>query len=80
MNITIKNTMVWIITIVLMSIDIYIVFMDPLERQYDLTQVVIAWYLVTLLLDFLFRHNKIYGVRRNIIATVLLCVFYFVFP
>ena len=68
--------MVWIITIVLMSIDIYIVFMDPLERQYDLTQVVIAWYLVTLLLDFLFRHNKI----RNIIATVLLCVFYFVFP
>ena len=34
--------MVWIITIVLMSIDIYIVFMDPLERQYDLTQVVIA--------------------------------------
>ena len=54
--------MVWIITIVLMSIDIYIVFMDPLERQYDLTQVVIAWYLVTLLLDFLFRHNKIYGV------------------
>lgn len=49
MNITIKNTMVWIITIVLMSIDIYIVFMDPLERQYDLTQVVIAWYLVTLL-------------------------------
>lgn len=75
-----KNTMVWIITIVLMSIDIYIVFMDPLERQYDLTQVVIAWYLVTLLLDFLFRHNKIYGVIRNIIATVLLCVFYFVFP
>ena len=69
--------MVWIITIVLMSIDIYIVFMDPLERQYDLTQVVIAWYLVTLLLDFLFRHNKIYGVIRNIIATVLLCVFYF---
>ena len=68
--------MVWIITIVLMSIDIYIVFMDPLERQYDLTQVVIAWYLVTLLLDFLFRHNKIYGVIRNIIATVLLCVFY----
>jgi hypothetical protein len=65
--------MVWIITIVLMSIDICIVFMDPLERQYDLTQVVIAWYLVTLLLDFLFRHNKI-------IATVLLCVFYFVFP
>ena len=62
--------MVWIITIVLMSIDIYIVFMDPLERQYDLTQVVIAWYLVTLLLDFLFRHNKIYGVIRNIIATV----------
>lgn len=60
--------MVWIITIVLMSIDIYIVFMDPLERQYDLTQVVIAWYLVTLLLDFLFRHNKIYGVIRNIIA------------
>ena len=46
MNITIKNTMVWIITIVLMSIDICIVFMDPLERQYDLTQVVIAWYLV----------------------------------
>ena len=42
MNITIKNTMVWIITIVLMSIDIYIVFMDPLERQYDLTQVVIC--------------------------------------
>ena len=78
MNITIKNTMVWIITIVLMSIDIYIVFMDPLERQYDLTQVVIAWYLVTLLLDFLFRHNKIYGVIRNIIATVLLCVFYFI--
>ena len=72
--------MVWIITIVLMSIDIYIVFMDPLERQYDLTQVVIAWYLVTLLLDFLFRHNKIYGVIRSIIATVLLCVFYFVFP
>ena len=29
MNITIKNTMVWIITIVLMSIDICIVFMDP---------------------------------------------------
>mgnify|MGYP000343896910 CR=1 FL=1 len=28
MNITIKNTMVWIITIVLMSIDICIVFMD----------------------------------------------------
>ena len=80
MNITIKNTMVWIITIVLTSIDIYIVFMDPFERQYDLTQVVIAWYLVTLLLDFLFRHNKIYGVIRNIIATVLLCVFYFVFP
>lgn len=64
--------MVWIITIVLMSIDICIVFMDPLERQYDLTQVVIAWYLVTLLLDFFFRHNKIYGVIRNIIATVLL--------
>ena len=80
MNITIKNTMVWIITIVLMSIDICIVFMDPLERQYDLTQVVIAWYLVTLLLDFFFRHNKIYGVIRNIIATVLLCVLYFVFP
>ena len=72
--------MVWIITIVLMSIDICIVFMDPLERQYDLTQVVIAWYLVTLLLDFFFRHNKIYGVIRNIIAAVLLCVFYFVFP
>ena len=72
--------MVWIITIVLMSIDIYIVFMDPLERQYDLTQVVIAWYLVTLLLDFLFRYNKIYGVISKIIATVLLCVFYFVFP
>ena len=72
--------MVWIITIVLMSIDICIVFMDPLERQYDLTQVVIAWYLVTLLLDFFFRHNKIYGVIRNIIATVLLCVLYFVFP
>ena len=72
MNMTMKNTMVWIITIVLISIDIYIVFMDPLERQYDLTQVVIAWYLVTLLLDFLFRHNKIYGVIRNIIATVLL--------
>lgn len=59
--------MVWIITIVLMSIDIYIVFMDPLERQYDLTQVVIAWYLVTLLLDFLFRHNKIYGVIEGVI-------------
>ena len=72
--------MVWIITIVLMSIDICIVFMDPLERQYDLTQVVIAWYLVTLLLDFFFRPNKIYGVIRTIIATVLLCVFYFVFP
>ena len=27
--------MVWIITIVLMSIDICIIFMDPLERQYD---------------------------------------------
>ena len=80
MNITIKNTMVWIITIVLISIDIYIVFMDPLERQYDLTQVVIAWTLVTLLLDFLVRHNKINWVITNIIATVLLCVFYFVFP
>lgn len=61
MNITIKNTMVWIITIVLISIDIYIVFMDPLERQYDLTQVVIAWYLVTLLLDFLFVIIKFMG-------------------
>ena len=59
--------MVWIITIVLISIDIYIVFMDPLERQYDLTQVVIAWYLVTLLLDFLFRHIKIYGVIEGVI-------------
>ena len=73
------NTMVIIQTIVFFIV-IFIVFMDPLERQYDLTQVVIAWYLVTLLLDFLFRHNKIYGVIRNIIATVLLCVFYFGFP
>ena len=71
-----KNTMVWIITIVLMSVDVYIIFTDPLERQYDLVQIVMAWYLVTLL----FRHNKIYGVIRNIIATVLLCVLYFVFP
>ena len=70
-----KNTMVWIITIVLMSVDVYIIFTDPLERQYDL-----AWYLVTLLLDFLFRHNNTYGVIRNVIATVLLCVLYFVFP
>ena len=61
--------MVWIITIVLMSIDIYIVFMDPLERQYDLTQVVIAWYLVTLLLDFLFRHRiDEYGERLEVAA------------
>lgn len=80
MNITIKSTMVWIITIVLMSIDICIIFKDPLERQFVLTQVIMAWYIVTLILDFLFRHNKIYGVIRNIIATVLLCVFYFVFP
>ena len=72
--------MVWIITIVLMSIDICIVFMDPLERQYYLTQVVIAWYLVTLLLDFFFRHNKIYGVIRNIIATVLLCCLLYTSP
>lgn len=80
MNMTMKNTMVWIITIVLMSVDVYIVFKDPLERQFVLMQVVMAWYLVMLLLDFLFRHNKIYRVIRNIIATVLLCVFYFVFP
>ena len=75
-----KNTMVWIITIVLMSVDVYIIFTDPLERQYDLVQIVMAWYLVTLLLDFLFRHNNTYGVIRNVIATVLLCVLYFVFP
>lgn len=54
MNMTMKNTMVWIITIVLMSVDVYIIFTDPLERQYDLVQIVMAWYLVTLLLDFLF--------------------------
>lgn len=58
MNMTMKNTMVWIITIVLMSVDVYIIFTDPLERQYDLVQIVMAWYLVTLLLDFLFRHNN----------------------
>lgn len=80
MNMTMKNTMVWIITIVLMSVDVYIIFTDPLERQYDLVQIVMAWYLVTLLLDFLFRHNNTYGVIRNVIATVLLCVLYFVFP
>ena len=51
MNMTMKNTMVWIITIVLMSVDVYIIFTDPLERQYDLVQIVMAWYLVTLLLD-----------------------------
>ena len=79
MNMTMKNTMVWIITIVLMSVDVYIIFTDPLERQYDLVQIVMAWYLVTLLLDFLFRHNNTYGVIRNVIATVLLCVLYFVF-
>ena len=61
MNMTMKNTMVWIITIVLMSVDVYIIFTDPLERQYDLVQIVMAWYLVTLLLDFLFRHNNTYG-------------------
>ena len=67
--------MVWIITIVLMSIDICIVFMDPLERQYDLTQVVIAWYLVTLLLDFLFRHNKIYGdYSHSASLCILFCI------
>lgn len=54
MNMTMKNTMVWIITIVLMSVDVYIIFTDPLERQYDLVQIVMAWYLVTLLLDFSF--------------------------
>lgn len=80
MNMTMKNTMVWIITIVLMSVDVYIIFTDPLERQYDLVQIVMAWYLVTLLLDFLFRHNNTYGVIRNVIAIVLLCVLYFVFP
>lgn len=69
--------MVWIITIVLMSIDICIVFMDPLERQYDLTQVVIAWYLVTLLLDFLFRHNKIYGViKEHYSHSASLCILF----
>ena len=67
MNMTMKNTMVWIITIVLMSVDVYIIFTDPLERQYDLVQIVMAWYLVTLLLDFLFRHNKIYGVIEGVI-------------
>lgn len=61
-------------------VDVYIIFTDPLERQYDLVQIVMAWYLVTLLLDFLFRHNNTYGVIRNVIATVLLCVLYFVFP
>lgn len=80
MNITIKNTMVWIITIVLMSIDICIVFMDPLERQYDLTQVVIAWYLVTLLLDFFFRHNKIYKEIRILVYIIFLALLYWLFP
>lgn len=42
MNMTMKNTMVWIITIVLMSVDVYIIFTDPLERQYDLVQIVMA--------------------------------------
>ena len=64
--------MVWIITIVLMSIDIYIVFMDPLERQYDLTQVVIAWYLVTLLLDFLFRDKEHYSHSASL--CILFCI------
>lgn len=41
MNMTMKNTMVWIITIVLMSLDVYIIFKDPLEREYVLTQVVL---------------------------------------
>lgn len=72
--------MVWIITIVLMSIDICIVFMDPLERQYDLTQVVIAWYLVTLLLDFLFRHNKIYKEIRILVYIIFLALLCWLFP
>ena len=69
-----KNIIIWVVSIILFSIDIYLYIWDPLEKHYDLIKVV----LVLCILNYFFRRSKRCAGMGYIISTALLALAYFV--
>lgn len=73
-----KNIIIWVVSIILFSIDIYLYIWDPLEKHYDLIKVVLVWTIVLCILNYFFRRSKRCAGMGYIISTALLALAYFV--
>lgn len=74
------TVIIWTISILLLLLDLYLLFADPLGRQFDLYKIVLGWVVITQLGDYSLRQNKFYNRIRGIIITAALAIFYLVFP
>ena len=75
-----KHVIIWIISIVLFFINIYLYIWDPLGKYFDLIKIVLVWTIVLCILNYLFRRSKRCVGVGYIKATALLALAYFVIP
>lgn len=69
--------MIWIISIIMFFLNVYLYIWNPLEKHYDLIKIVFGWVITLFVLNYLFRHSKIERMGY-IIAITLLALAYFV--
>lgn len=60
-------------------LNVYLYIWNPLEKQYDLIEIVFGWVITLFVLNYLFRHSKIERIGY-VIAVTLLALAYFVIP
>ena len=74
-----KRIMIWIISIIIFFLNVYLYIWDPLEKHYDLIKIVFGWVITLFVLNYLFRHSKIQKIGY-VISITLLALAYFVIP
>lgn len=75
-----KSTITWTITALLILLDIYLLFVDPLEKQLHLYKILGIWVIIAQVSDYSLRKNETYSAIRNIAITLLFAISYFVIP
>lgn len=74
-----RYAVVLIINIILVSAGFFLLFVDPLNKQFS-TKMMAIWFIVLVILDYPLHCNKIYKEIRILVYIIFLALLYWLFP
>jgi len=77
-NNIIKRLITWISGIIFLALNLYLFLKNPLEKQYNLTLVVLIWSIIILIIWYLFRDYRIYRKMKIIINLIIAIAIYLI--